>query len=317
MKKYSSTLLLLLILVILAGAYFFFKRGQSSIEGEDAHFAVKDTATVSSIKLITYLNSKEVNRAEIQRKGKKWQVGKYDASKEKVDILLRTIASLQVREPVHPNAKTNVIKMLSANHIRVEIRNSNGDEKVYFVGEEPPIGSGSMMMVNGATDPYIVELPGHNGYLKPFFSSSVDHWRQNILFSVPPMELKQLKVEYAGKDSSFEIIKKEHGFIISTGEKLDSIKLAKYLGNFGTKSAQAFLDKEMPKGRDSLSKIKPDVKLTITNINGNTNTIVFYDRDDDVNSFFGWVEGRNELLLIPRYGIESLFIKKSDLVSDK
>jgi len=317
MKNYRSTLVLLFVLLLLAGAYFLFNRGQSSIEGEDAQFAVKDTSHISQVNLIAYRNSKEVQRVRLERNGKKWKANQFEASSERVAILLKTITRLQVREPVHPNAKVNVIKMLSTDHIRVEIKSGNGDEKVYFVGEEPPIGSGSMMMVNGADEPFIVELPGHNGYLKPFYSANLNDWRENLLFNVPPQELKRLKIEYAGADSSFELIQKDKGFILASGEKMDSLILMQYLSNLGKKSAQSFIDREMPRGLDSLKKNKPNIRLTITNNKNETTKIVLYNRTDNVNTYFGWIEGKNELLLIQRFNMDALLVKRKDLISRK
>jgi hypothetical protein len=319
MKNYKSTLILLTVLILLGIAYFFFQRGKTTIEGWEAEFATKDTANVVQVKLTAYRNNKSVMGVTLNRKDKnRWMVNnQYACDPEKINMLLSTMYSLQVSEPVHANARENIIRRLTLDHIRVEINKNDGTDKTYFVGEQPPIGNGSMMMMNGAQHPYFVELPGLQGYLKPYFSAYLNDWRDKTILDATPDNLKRLSVQYEGQDSSYVLIKKGTTFVLESGEPINPKKLQIFLKGLGKKAAQGFIDRELPRGLDSLSKLKPNIRITVEKINGEKSELVMYRRPQMPDSYFGWLTDKKELLVIQQFNMQSILIRRKDWLAEK
>ena len=92
--------------------------------------------------------------------------------------------------------------------------------KTIYIGGETADQLGTYMMISGAKEPYIVHIPGFNGYLSSRFLCKKEAWRSKKIFTK-----KVTKASYQlDKDQKIEINKKNFIF-------LDSIYCEKYIDN--------------------------------------------------------------------------------------
>lgn len=310
MKKNQTTIILALVLGVLLGFYFWFGRTNTTIDTSQSNFAVKDTAAIRKIILTEYIQDESKQKVTLARKGKNWTVNEdYTVLPKQLETLLRTIYLVQVREPVNNAARKTIFKSMKQNHIRCEIVLENGDKKIYFVGPSSSNGKGTMMLLNGADDPFWVEIAGFEGYLTPRYATKLDAWREKIVFDVTAENLNAVAVKYPGADSSFKLIKQAQGWQLESGEKVDTTKVNLYLKQFGKIYAQDYANTTAPNALDSLAKINPPILLSLELSSGRVVELKLYPRT--INNYFGVTPGRKDLMVIQRFIIDKFLVKRS------
>ena len=89
---------------------------------------------------------------------------------------------MRIKNPVARSALNNVIKRMAVQNTKVTIYSNNGDMKTLFIGGETADQLGTFMMIDGAKEPYVIHIPGFNGYLSSRFNCKEDLWRDKKLF---------------------------------------------------------------------------------------------------------------------------------------
>jgi hypothetical protein len=289
---------------------------QTTFNEKETEFAIKDTASITQIVLTEYVKNKPTrHKIELQREGGIWRLnGNYIANAAKVNTLLETMYWLQVREMVGEKAQKNIIKYIADSHIRVEVYFGEGEKKIYFVGGNTPSGSGTMMMLDGASRPYITEVAGFQGYLTPRYLPRLNEWRENLLFYAPPSFISEIRISSRTPDSTFVLKKIEGKWQGENGERCDSMALEYYLENYKRKVyAASFATDEFPGKRDSLLKTKPAYAIRITLANQSQIAALLYEKDQDINQFWGVVNHNQDLLLVQKQVIRKFIIPRSKL----
>lgn len=208
----NTNLILLAILAVLgsATAWYFLKDKQTNISGYDFHFAVSDTANVFKI-FIADREGKSVTLTRLNASD--WQVnGKYKARADVKNNLLETIARVELMYRLPRNAVAPVVKDVASNGIKVEIYAKNGKKvKAYYVGGVNLDETGTNMMMEDANEPYVVHMPSFQGGLRVrYFTEEMD-WRDRMIFTYTPEEIKSVSIEYP--------LQKSHSFKISKSGK--------------------------------------------------------------------------------------------------
>ena len=191
----------------------------SSLREDISNFYISDTLNIEKI----LLENRSLDKIKLHRQinEKKWILNdSFDADKYSIDLILKTIKEMRVKQPISNAAIHNVIKRMSIQNTKVELFDKQGKIKTIYIGGETPDQLGTYMMIEGAKKPYIVHIPGFNGYLSSRFSCKKQTWRSKNIFP------KNINKAYYKFDSNQEV-----EINIQNVELLEKIYCEKYIDN--------------------------------------------------------------------------------------
>ncbi|MEW6469671.1 MAG: hypothetical protein AB1458_12140 [Bacteroidota bacterium] len=208
MKKNRIAVIVLLLLTGIS-LWIVFQEKSGTISGEQKDFAVEDTASITKI----HMKDKAGKEVTLERAGDRWIVnGKYNARPDGINLLLSTVRALKVRNPAPKRAQNTIVKDLATGAKKISIYSGDKLIKAYYMGTETQDMEGNyMLMVDPETGenadmPFVVHIPGFQGYLSPRFFLGEQEWRDREVFRYKYADLKSIKVDYYNsQDSSFVI----------------------------------------------------------------------------------------------------------------
>ncbi len=321
MKK---TLILLGILSILAGGYFAFlyDRSDSSQCKESIDFAVKDTASIRRINLQYFYEGEPREQILLDRRGPgDWVFnGGYKAVDSHVKTLLETFALIRVRRTLSEKSRDKATALLKRSHMQVEVFSEKGMIKSFQIGTQTKDALGTVMRMTGDLpawcegQPQVVHIPGVEGYLNARFSLDFNLWRENLLFNAKPDALQAVAILYKEPEASFTLQRQGDGWEIPGEERvLDSAKVAAYLSQFqGKIYGESFAEENFPNKIDTLKTLLPDITFQLSYQDGSQRRFFLFERTDNLNNFFGWIEGEGDLLTVQHFVIDKFLKKKED-----
>jgi hypothetical protein len=303
MMKKSSSLIVIAILVLLAGvSIYLYKNNKtvSTLDKDARNFKIDDTSSITKI----FMADKNGGKVTLDRKdANTWIVnGKFPARKDAISLLLYTMKMLDVKSPVSKSAKKSVLQLMTTHSVKVEVY--SGDEliKQYYVGHENQEMDGTYMLLTDIEsgenfpDPFLVFIPGFNGYLSSRYFLKEEEWRERLLISYTPLDLKSIKMELMeSQDSSFVInLNSTTSFALQklNGQSLpfDEVKMKQYLAYFQNLSYEFLLgDNNGKKLRDSLLNVPAFTRLSITDKKGQMRTFDFLHKKStaEINNKYG------------------------------
>ena len=192
-----KTIIYLVIFVLLAfGTYYFIFNNNSSspYSATEAGFTTKDTGAIGRI----FIASNDGESVLVERTDSCWVVNKtYKAMPSTLNLILNTLATQAALYPVTKNAYETVVKTLSTDAIKVELYDSKGKKmKVFYVGGAAVNNAGTNMLMEGARQPYVVQVPGFAGYITARFTTRMSDWRDRTIFNIAPDEIKSISFQY-------------------------------------------------------------------------------------------------------------------------
>ena len=266
------------------------------------------------------------NKVELERNGTAWTMNnKTSASKEAVDMMLTTLKKMAVRYPVPDATRKNVINEMSANNKKLVLFDLEGNElKTILIGPTPLDNRGNYMLIEGASNPYVVEIPGFQGSLDTRFITDTMRLRNAAILSFPFNALVEISVAYTDSvNSSFVLdLSKDSFTVVNPSTKsilanktLDKNKVFAYVNLFRRVNAEAF-ENNNPIKTEVLAQ-RPYAVVTVKRRDGKQTTIECYykptDRRSktqfeesgdpvqfDVDRFYGLVDGK-DFVLLQRY----------------
>jgi Domain of unknown function (DUF4340) len=232
------TLVYLAILAVLGTGiyYFLIAKHPDEFSGSDSNFSVTDTASVGKF-FIADPNGKTIL---VERNDTCWLVNKqYKALPAMVKLILMTFTMQKTLYPVTKAAYNNVIKLLSTDGKKVEVYDRSGKKiNSFYVGGISASGSGTNMLIEGSSTPYVVQVPGFNGYLSSRYSTDVADWRDRTVFNVPADQIKSVSVAYPDYPlNSFTITNNNNNLTVAGDPSLN-----KYLSGLNTRRVKVFLN---------------------------------------------------------------------------
>ncbi|HAD12983.1 MAG TPA: hypothetical protein DCF33_11175 [Saprospirales bacterium] len=311
----NRTLILGLLFLVLGGTAWYVIAKKNKQTGShnswDMEFSVANTNDIGKI----FIADRQGRTATLERKQKGWFYNdKYPARPSAVDNLLETIANVRVLNIPPNGAIQNLVKETAAVGIKVEVYDRNNKPlKTYYVGGVTTDERGTIMIMDGSEQPYVVHIPGFIGQLRLRYLLGDDEWRDRAVFREKPEEIQSVSVEYPQRrNESFKLEK--------TGEATYDIKpyhatttLAKtprrkgvaeaYLIQFESLVAEAF-ETQNPL-RDSVTALVPFAVVTMKKTDGEEKKVRFwpveveYRRDDGapyVSRYFTDVNNEDFLL---------------------
>ncbi|MBM3936105.1 MAG: DUF4340 domain-containing protein [Sphingomonadales bacterium] len=196
----------LLVFMVLATVTWYVWKNQNSgtLDPIDTNFAIEDTASVVRI----FIADRKGQRLTLDRKkGGPWRMGSGQTPRpDAVFTMLQTLRRWEVKTPVPRPAVQNVFKILATTSVKVEVTMADGSGQVYYVGSGTPDMRGTYAMKEGSKLPYILHLPGWEGYLSTRFFANEEEMRERVLLRLQPSNLERLVVEYpAEPENSYEL----------------------------------------------------------------------------------------------------------------
>lgn len=317
-----TNLILLSLLLVAAGIFFLtqYERGGSSVDPEDIAFAIGDTSTVHTILLTEYKRGEVSQSLGLYRLPTgDWSLNnQYPAFQPRVNQLLRVMHLIHTQELLAEKGQETALQLIELTHIQVEAFDQTGKKiKAYDLSVEGKGSRGSLMMLEGASMPVMVELPGHQGFVNGFYSLDPLFWRENLLFNANLSRIRSLEIQYPRSAEPAVLLQGNLNGLDWTlvGQEADSFRLAQYLQLYqGKIYAESFAGTAYPDMYSELQSQQPDIRFEIQYRDDTRRAFVLYSRTDNPNNYFAWVEGMNELLTVQRFVIDKFLLRPESVL---
>ncbi|MBI3502557.1 MAG: hypothetical protein HY063_12270 [Bacteroidetes bacterium] len=284
MSSKNKIAILIFIVVASVSFWLYLHSSKSTIRKELYDFAIDDTASVTKIYMVNTAG-KQVTLEKI--KPGNWQVnGKFKARTDAMKILLSTMKDLRVRNPVAKTAIEPVSKQLATSGTKVEIYRGDKLAKMYYVGADTQDGLGTFMLLTDAesgensTLPFIMFIPGFNGFLSVRYFADEEEWRDRHVFALYPDEISSISVQFKRfPDSSYTFSlndKNEISLADSKGKNIpvfDTIKAKRYITYYSNISFEGLKNDMRASLKDSLLANGPVHIITLKERNGKIHTV--------------------------------------------
>jgi hypothetical protein len=275
MKKRSSYYIIILLLVLSGVSILVFvkKNKKGTVDTESRNFSFKDTAAITKI----FIADKEGDQSTLERTKDGWYVNKkFKCRSDAILNLMEAIKNIEVKMPVSRNAKPGVLKNMASTAFKVEIYNGNDLVKQYYVGYETPDSEGTFMLLTDIEsgenyeDPYIVFIPGFQGFLQPRYIAKENEWRNTTVMNFTPPQIKLISLQnHEHADSSFTIeLVDTKTFILKDSKQqqlsYDEKKMKQYLAYFQNLNYEALFTGTNKRLEDSLAGSSPFATITVS-----------------------------------------------------
>lgn len=193
MRKNIIYLGILLLLLALTW-WVYQKRTSSTLDLEDTRFSIPDTSVVDRI----FMADKTGGRVLLEKAGMgQWKVnGQYTARPDAISALLDALLRMQVKSPVPRPAVDNIRRQLASLGRKVEVYSMGKKLTVLYIGYSTIDSRGTYAIREGADLPYVLHVPGTEGYLTPRFFIDEEEWRERILLRIHPDSIKSIEAQF-------------------------------------------------------------------------------------------------------------------------
>ncbi len=288
MKKYRLAFIFTFLLAVLA-VTLLLKNHKGTLRKQENFFAVSDTSTITRF----FLADKHNNTTKIARSDDgSWKLNdKYRASSDAVQIMLKTLLAVDVKEPVSKAARNTVIRMLAGKSVKIEVYQRvfrislfgflrlfphEKCTRTYYVGDATMDNRGTYMLMEGSEEPYIVYIPGFRGFVATRYTALEEDWRDHSIFASKLPDIKSVSVRYSEKpEMSFIITNSENrNFSLASltdnrpVTAFDTLKLIEYLGSFRRINFESFLNDMEKQKKDSITASTPTYLISLTDKSG-------------------------------------------------
>ncbi len=277
---------MMLFLLLGGGAFWYLNEDEAqqktTLAGADRDFAVPDIERVHKI----FIAGRKGERTTLERDGKGgWLYnGQFETNMQVVQPLLDVIQQVRIQYKPPVKAVDNMVKVLATEGMKVELYDEAGENlKTYYVGGATADERGTYMIMEGADQPYVVELPAWEGNVSVRFKRFGDEWRDKILFKTPIEEIASVSVEYPKqKNQSFRVSRAGGSFKVAPFYEITpeinrpfrSGSIEAFLVNFESIGAESFRNDHVK--RDSVLRQIPFCTITLVDQQQDTTTASFY-----------------------------------------
>jgi hypothetical protein len=323
------------------------EQNNSTIEN---HFVIYDTATVQRI----FLADKQNNTIDLQRKNGVWTLnGTEKPIIDNINIILKTLHSIEVLNPVAKSAYNNGITQLASNSVKVEIYQTKyridfagiklfkhiAKTKVFYVGGPTANNMGTLMKSDDDDELYITHIPGFRGYLTERFKAKTSEWLSHEVFSYTIMDIQKLRVEFPQKpQESYEIIN-EGGRTFKLIQLMnshevtpfDTLRVLEELASFSKVNYEMLYDNISETRIDSIKQVLPARIVTVTTKLGKKKALSMYyrpnfDKREDMNGklfehdmdrMYAFIDDKRDAVSVQFFVIDNISRPLSFLVNSK
>ena len=285
MKKYIVQILVIVLLVgIIVAAqvapygtsrlFDMLKIGKQATIRELRDFSIEDTASVDRI----FMVDKENNSVDLTEKSDgRWYVNdEFLASKHSINLLLKTIHRMRIKNPVAKSAEENIVKNLATKSVKVEVYDGDEILKTIYIGGVTQSQLGTYALLEGSDRPFVIEIPGFRGYLSSRFYTSSILWRSRRIFVYDQSEIDRIDVNIGSKpDQSFSVnVKGQHNYELygpqgARAESFDTLGVRRFVKEFKHKFHSNFITGKTQTQIDSVYNSPLFYRFNVTLKNGN------------------------------------------------
>ncbi|HHG86195.1 MAG TPA: DUF4340 domain-containing protein, partial [Bacteroidetes bacterium] len=282
----------------------------------DNVFHIEDLSEVGSIELQKIVKGKKKDALSLSRGlENEWLVNdRYSTTELKMNAFLELLTTIRVQNKIDKKAQGTALGLLKRNHTQVRILDRNGNLiKGYLVGATNNQQTSNIMMMEGASQAYLVSRPGIEGYVSIFYSTKEMSWREKLLFNIKGDALQTVSVTYRNAHNSFKLHRDQADAPWSLGEGVfaEESRANAYIDLFeGKVFAESFVMAN-PTLRDSLNRRSPEAQIAMRTFDNRNETLLLFARPENLNSFFGYMEGKPDLFTVQHYVIDK-FLKSID-----
>ena len=200
LNRKNKNLIIILVIIVLSTIIAIVLSNQKTSTIEQ-NFHIEDTRSIKKI----IMEDRDGYKSELEKKNDSvWMVNnEFEAAPKMINTLMETLRDMRVREPVARAAHANIIKQLSARHVRVDIYTKGHYinlgfikfferekfEKTIYVGNQTMDNMGTYMIVKGTELPCVVHIPNFRGYLSTRFDTDPDNWKPHTIFKYHPSNI--------------------------------------------------------------------------------------------------------------------------------
>ncbi|MFC2111600.1 DUF4340 domain-containing protein, partial [Bacteroidota bacterium] len=286
MKKNRLSIIITIILLIVA-LILILNQTRTTNKSDISDFAVSDTSNITKI----YLADKQNRETLLEKQSNGlWKVNKdYNAIQTNVEVLLKTILNLEVKEPVPLVAHNSVVKRMASiatkievyqnvykiNFLGIKLFQQEKLTKTYFVGDATKDNLGTYMLMENSSTPYVMHLPGFNGYLSSRYTAKLKDWRDHSIFKYKLTDIKSVKIEFVeephesfvcinNNNQSFSLKSLVAGKFIET---YDTLKVLDFISSLRDIRFESLLNDIDTKVKDSILSSQAFHIITIIDAN--------------------------------------------------
>lgn len=279
----NNKFLYILIIVALGSIGYYLSTSETSVSRSDRRdFAIADTSQVMKV----ILSSKLPEVAVLERVNENhWTLNEtYKARRSAIFYLLKTLQRMEIAHPVPLSMRENVIGNLAIKGIKVQVFLTNGQEKTFYVGGENQELSATFMMLQNATDPYAVHIPGFRGYLSGRFFTQESLWRDKTVMNYDNLNIESIQMHYGDINltkESFHINLIDGAYQLSDFEAQNALnvnqtKMQSYIASFRKLHAEGFITHGL--NIDSLLNETPIFELTVNTKDNQETRVTAYHK---------------------------------------
>jgi hypothetical protein len=243
----NKTIIYIVLLALLGvGVYFFVFKDKDPFSGDESSFNIRDTGRITHI----FLADKMGQQVDLKRTPNGWILNdKYPAIQIVVTNFLRTLTDQQAQYPAPKNQHNSAITGLAANGIKVELYGKDDEKiKIFYVGGQVN-NFGTFMLMEGAKRPYVVQIPGFEGYLTPRYNTDIKTWRDRTVFNLSRDQIRRIELQYATEPLNSFTLTNNGGKIavvaheeLMKGKPLNERRAEAYAGFFTEIYAEGYLN---------------------------------------------------------------------------
>jgi hypothetical protein len=283
---------LVLILILLSiGAFLLIKKQESKKSGvisADRGFTIKSIDEVEKI----VIKHVKLQPLIFTKNGKSWLLeGKHPVD-HGVFVNLENVLLNMRMNYIPPAASTpTILESIKNNGIQVDLYDG-GDQpfKIFYIGSDAPKGDGTYMIMGGATQPYVMHLPGLVGGLRSRFEQPSKNYKDKFIFKFPSEKISTIKVVYPMDNLSSFIIKNNDGkfqvtpildLVNSPKSPVNLKTLSAYIAQFEMMGTEGIIS-GIPERDSLINNNKAVCEITITDKSGGIENFKFLPYDDIV-----------------------------------
>jgi hypothetical protein len=322
MNKTSLYIVAILVLIAIA-VLFYLKNEKNTLDAHLTTFALEKAEQPDSIVL-----RQDTLKTYLVLKNNQWVVnGNFPARNRTVEHFFNVLHNLKIEAPATESAKKEVIGLVRENPVHVKLYQKNKKIRDYLVEDSKYKKGATYMMMQQGEEPFLMNLPGHEGDIAPLYHADPSYWRSRIIFSYSGVDLQEVQVLYPEKPAESFILhytKNDQFYLEQPGSRkkiknISNERAARYLSYFSD-IRYASVIKTSDLLMDSLKHETPFCSFRITDINGKTRKLETYRKmadqlkdqfgqksKYDLNYLYGIFDGFDEILLIKYTEIDPLF----------
>ncbi len=267
-----------IVLIILGAIGYYlvssYSNSSSKIDIRDRQFAIKNPTDIYKI----FISQRNGRKILLEKKESNWMVqDSYIVHPNVIGNMLDLLGGLRMKYIPPRSANENIMKAFANIGINVKLYDQeNNLLKAYQVGGTTAGELGTVFLMDGFNQPYVMELPNFEGSLRGrFLFDNIDQLRDRTVFAYAENNIKNVTINYPkDKLSSFKLSidpKNYQIFPLDKGRNIDSKTIKKgaverFLRSFQDLDAEAFENFHVLK--DSIKSLIPIAEISVEDTNG-------------------------------------------------